>query len=96
MIHGNHLRVFEAMKRTEITIETDRVIVIRGRRPFSRTKCERCNSYVVMVTVDEAATIAGVSSRSIFRWVEGEKLHFSERSNGRLLICLKSIPLGAE
>jgi excisionase family DNA binding protein len=48
-----------------------------------------------MVTVDDAATIAGVSARTIYRWTDAEKLHFTETSEGRLLICRESLmPLG--
>jgi excisionase family DNA binding protein len=45
-----------------------------------------------MITVDDAATLAGVSSRTIYRWAESEKLHFTETREGRLLICCESVP----
>jgi len=45
-----------------------------------------------MVTVDEAAQLACVSVRTLYRWVENEKLHFTEIADGELLICLNSIP----
>jgi hypothetical protein len=45
-----------------------------------------------MVTIDEAARLACVSSRAIYRWVEDEKLHFIETAEGGLLICQASIP----
>lgn len=79
-------------KRTEITIETERVVVIRRRRSSVRAWCQSCGGEVVMVTVDEAARIACVSSRTIYRWVEDEKLHFIETADGGLLICHESIP----
>lgn len=44
-----------------------------------------------MITVDEASAIAGVSSRTIYRWADGDELHFMETSEGRLLICFESI-----
>jgi hypothetical protein len=40
-----------------------------------------------MVTLDEAARAACVSARTIYRWVEDEKLHFIETAVGGLLIC---------
>lgn len=46
-----------------------------------------------MVKVDEAAILAHVSSRSIYRWVETERVHFAETPEGLLLICLNSLPL---
>jgi excisionase family DNA binding protein len=54
--------------------------------------CRECNQRVKMITADEAASIAGVTSRTIYRWVDAEKLHFNETSQGTLLICCESIP----
>jgi len=54
--------------------------------------CYECGHRTTMITVDEASTVAGVSSRTIYRWAEAEKLHFTETSEGRLLICCDSIP----
>jgi hypothetical protein len=83
-------------KRTEITIETDRIVVISGRSHSARAWCKSCGRQVTMVTVDDAARLARVSSRTIFRWVEDEKLHFTERPDGCLLVCYESIPLSKE
>ena len=79
-------------KRTEITIETNRVLVISKRKISILTWCAECKERVEMVTADEAATLAGVSSRTIYRWADVEKLHFTETSEGRLIICCASIP----
>ena len=77
-------------RRTEITIETERVLV------FSRPSrlvawCDGCGAQAEMVTADEAALIAGVSSRTVYRWVEAGRLHFAEPERGALLVCLKSL-----
>ena len=93
---GNAVRVVgesvRTKKRTEITIETERVIVIRRRRLPVHAWCQPCGGQVVMVTVDEAARAACVSARTVYRWVEDEKLHFIETAEGGLLICQASIP----
>lgn len=78
-------------KRTEITIDTDRIVVLSRRKVSVMSWCRECNRRVSMVTVDEAASIAGVSSRTIYRWADTEMLHFTETSEGRLLICCESI-----
>jgi len=79
-------------KRTEITIETERILVIsRGKNP-GRARCETCDKRVALLTIDEAARLAQVSSRTVYRWVEDGKLHFTETSDARLLICRESIP----
>jgi excisionase family DNA binding protein len=79
-------------KRTEITIETDRVVVISRRNLSAQSWCGACGKRVSMITIDEAAMLARVSSRTVYRWVEDERLHFTETSDGRLLVCSESIP----
>jgi excisionase family DNA binding protein len=77
-------------KRTEITIETDRTVVISRRSVQLRAWCEACERKVLMITVDEAASLARVTSRTVYRWVEGGKLHFVETPEGRLQVCSES------
>jgi excisionase family DNA binding protein len=78
-------------KTTEITIETKRLVVVNYSKVSVVSWCPRCSQQTKMITVDEAATVAGVSSRTIYRWADVDTLHFTETSEGRLLICLKSI-----
>ena len=78
-------------RRVEITIETDEVIVLRHRIQVSRSWCAQCSEKTAMVTADQAAVVAGVNSRTIYRWVEEGKLHFTETPHGLLLICLSSL-----
>ena len=85
----------KARKRTEITIETNRLVVVSSRKVSVMSWCRECDQRTKMITVDEAAGMGGVSSRTIYRWVESERLHFSETSEGRLLICLESIAAAA-
>lgn len=77
-------------KRTEITIEIDRVMLVSSRKS-PVIWCEACAALVRMLTVDEAAALTGASSRAIYRRVENGALHFAETPEGRLLICLNSI-----
>lgn len=71
--------------RTEVTLEMDRWIVIS--RPGRRRWCSACSLYVDMMTIDDAALIAHVSSRTIFNWVDSGALHASETPQGLLLVC---------
>ena len=77
-------------KRTEITIETERMFYISSPR-IVLSWCAMCGAQTEMVPVDEAAILRRVDSRTIFRWVEAELVHSSETANGLLLICLNSI-----
>ena len=44
-----------------------------------------------MLTPEEAARLACVSPRTVYRWVEAGRLHFSEMPDGGLFICLASL-----
>ena len=79
-------------RRAAITIETDEVVVVRrvGGAPVL-TPCFGCGKRVAMVGVDAAAKMAGVSVRTICRWVEAEKVHFRETPGGQLLVCADSL-----
>jgi hypothetical protein len=43
-------------KTTSLTIETERVLVIRRRKAARRARCAACGEVVNFVTVEEAAT----------------------------------------
>jgi hypothetical protein len=78
------------LKRTEITIETETLVVVRGSgaRP---EWCSACGQVVDALTVDAAARAAVVRSRAVFRWVEEELVHYGETPQGLLWICPASI-----
>lgn len=78
-------------KRTEISLETNQVFVVRSHRKKVQAWCPKCGESVSMVTADEAGIVTGVSTRAIYRWVEDGKLHFTETAEGFLLICSNSL-----
>ncbi|MDX6695802.1 MAG: hypothetical protein QOF02_3405 [Blastocatellia bacterium] len=82
-------------RRTEITVKTDRLIVVRReQRAGTAAWCESCAKPATMLSVDDAAAVARSSSRAIYRRVEADTLHFTETPEGRLLICLNSLEAG--
>ena len=76
-----------------MTIETEERVVLRTTKAQQTALlwCPSCRHQVEMVTTEQAAQIAGVSSRTIYRWIEASKLHFSEASATSVLICEKSL-----
>ena len=44
-----------------------------------------------MIAANEAAIIAGLSAREIYRFVESGKLHFIEDQNQLLFVCFSSL-----
>ena len=80
------------MKRTtSITVETDRVFVVRRRKIQDPRWCEECGGRSPMITPDEAAALAAVGTRTVYRWIERGGLHFNESRETALLICVESL-----
>ncbi|MEP7338425.1 MAG: hypothetical protein ABI977_11875 [Acidobacteriota bacterium] len=85
---------------TEIEIETRETFLIQWKgqwhRPqaeqTARPRCRLCGETEPMLTSDEAAALTGSSLRTVFRWVESETVHFTETADGRLYVCLNSLP----
>lgn len=78
-------------KQTEITVETERILVIRRRYRAIEAWCDSCVEEVVMIRPDQAAAVSGQSLRTIFGDIERKELHFLEQADGMLLICLSSL-----
>jgi len=78
-------------RRTEIKIEVERSLLIRRPRAEAFAWCAECAARVRMLRPEEAAIAACVSVRTIYRWVEAGRLHFSETTEGPLLICSNSL-----
>jgi len=78
------------IRRTEITVETHRILMVRAGLVAIEGWCPECGSQVRMLTAEEAARVGGVSARSIYRWLEAGKLHFTEAGSG-VLVCLNSL-----
>ena len=76
-------------KRTETTIETHEVWVIRGQER-SRQWCAECSGQ--LITPDDAASLISVSPRVIYRWVDAGLIHFSETDSG-LFVCPASLSM---
>jgi hypothetical protein len=76
--------------RTEITFEVDRMVIV-GRQRTGLHWCASCQRSVDMITSDQAAIMAGVSSLTIFRWADSGRIHSAESPEGLLLICSNSL-----
>ena len=79
-----------ALKRTEITMETDRVLIIR-RRSVIRGWCPECACEADMLSLEEAAAIVGTSPMTLRHHPHSRDWHFCEGLEGTTLICLESL-----
>lgn len=54
--------------------------------------CNECTDpQAAMLAPEAAAVVAGVTLRTLFRWVEAGKVHFLEQADGTMLICSGSL-----
>lgn len=75
--------------RTEVTVEMERFVRVvnhAGRLEW----CSSCSQPVEMLSIDNAALLAHVSSLTIFRWAIAGELHSAETPEGLLSICPNS------
>jgi hypothetical protein len=79
------------IKKTTITVETERVIVLS--RLLVREYCRECNQEVEMLAIQEAAIVSGLSQQTIRCRIEEDKLHATE-ANQQTLICCNSLLSG--
>jgi len=77
-------------RRTEITIETHRRLIVRQFGGSVLGWCNVCLSEVLLITPNKAAAVAEVSSRTIYQWLEEGLVHFNENL-GVLMICAESL-----
>lgn len=77
-------------RRMEITVETRRLVIRRSTNQ-APVWCVECSSPVQLITPEEAAVLAGVNTRTIYRWVETAQLHFLETAEQSPLLCLNSL-----
>jgi hypothetical protein len=78
-------------RRITLIVEKREVSVLMGELPFKPGFCRRCGHEVSMLPAGLAASCARVTERVIYQWVEAGRVHFEERPDGTILICLDSL-----
>ena len=78
-------------RKIEITFEREEVFVVRRPTRPAAAWCAGCAAEVEMLTPEEAAVVAAVNARTIYRWTEAGLLHFAETADGLLLVCPASL-----
>jgi hypothetical protein len=83
--------VGDTKRRIEITVERQRILLVKRRNPSPPIWCEVCTGHPLMLTLDEAARLLRMSERDIYRRVEARQVHFVETAEGRLYVCGSSL-----
>jgi hypothetical protein len=78
--------------KTEKAIEIHEFYVVRSASGSLPALCAECASGdAVMIAAEQAAVVAHVPVRMIYRWVETAAIHYRELPNGSVAVCLKSL-----
>lgn len=78
-------------RRREISVETHQVVTISKPGREVVTRCAECGEQVRMLTIEEAMAMTSASSRQIHRRIEAGEVHFTETTEGFLLMCMNSL-----
>jgi len=68
-------------KRIEITIETDRVVIIRRKRS-TRAHCQECGCEADMVDMTAAAELTGMTDRMLREHMDAQGWHLWQSPDG--------------
>jgi len=77
-------------KQTKITIETDSLLIVRGRS-FKRAWCPLCRADAEMIDLEEIGVISNLNRPALEEWLNSPELHRSQTSEGSALVCLNSL-----
>ena len=81
----------KSWKRTEVTIETEMLVIFRRGAETLRAWCEGCEAESLMLTAGAAASLGGVTPTVIDARIKSGSIHFIELPGGVPLICASSV-----
>jgi hypothetical protein len=77
-------------KQTRITIETDSLLILRGRSSV-RAWCSRCAAEVEMIALEDMGVISNLERPELEEWLNSGELHRFQAADGSALTCLNSL-----
>ena len=77
-------------RHTKITVETDSLLVLRGRTPL-RAWCPQCGAEAEMIPLDEVGVVSNLPPPEVQAWMESQDLHHTTAADGAPMICLNSM-----
>jgi hypothetical protein len=78
-------------RKTEVVVQTHQVTTVHLTRHSICAWCESCRTAVLMLTPDEAAALAQSTARDVYRRVDAGELHYIEKDDGDLRVCVNSL-----
>lgn len=83
----------KSWKRTEVTTETETLLVFRRGANTLRAWCEGCGAETLLITPGTAASLAGVTTDVIYERIDAGLIHSTKLPDGALLVCGASVGL---
>ena len=77
-------------KQTKITIETDSLLIFRGRNS-TRAWCSQCAAEVEVIALEDTGVVSNLERPALEEWLNSVELHRSLAADGSTLICLNSL-----
>ena len=78
-------------RRTEITIETHRITVIRIKNDSPPVHCEYCQKAVSAFTPKQIAGYLQLDLTEVFQRINTKQMHLTRTDRGTALICGESL-----
>ena len=78
-------------KRTEITLETHELTIVRFRQNRTIAYCAVCQQQTPHFSVVQSVSVLSLSESVIFRLAESGEIHSCETANGLLRLCGNSL-----
>jgi hypothetical protein len=82
---GTHLA-----RHTKIIIETDSLILLRGRKSLQAI-CPECGVEREMIPIDEVGIVSNLLPLEVEAWMQQEGLHRLRAPDGTLMLCVGSM-----
>ena len=84
-------------RRTEKTVELHEFFIVKSASGSLPAICVRCSTDdAIMIAPEQAAIVAHVPARMIYRWAETGVIHYKEEPDGSLIVCVRSLPTSGE
>ena len=77
-------------KQTKITIETDSLLILRGRSS-TRAWCLQCHADAEMIALENVGVVSNLNRTALEAWLNSGELHRSQAADGSVLVCLNSL-----
>lgn len=78
-------------KTGNLILEVERIQLIRRKCKTFMEFCGQCGQEINFVSLTEAASLFGVQPDNLFKFIHITSCHFTENSNGEILLCINSL-----